>query len=90
MLLIPFVENAFKHGTGVDNPAIEINLNVEEGKLKFDVRNKFSDNETKDESSGIGLENVRSRLLLLYPKDHELIVTKENNLFHIHLTLQLK
>jgi len=90
MLLIPFVENAFKHGTGVDEPSIEINLNVKEGKLEFDIKNKFSDNKAKDESSGIGLENVKSRLLLLYPKNHELVVIKGNNLFHIHLTLQLK
>jgi LytS/YehU family sensor histidine kinase len=90
MFLIPFVENAFKHGTGVDEPSIEINLTVKEGKLVFDVKNKFSDNKAKDESPGIGLENVKSRLLLLYPKNHDLAVTKENNLFHIHLTLQLK
>ena len=90
MLLIPFVENAFKHGTGVDEPSIEINLNVKEGKLEFTVKNKFWDNETKDESSGIGLENVRSRLMLLYPGTHTLQVSGNDHLFDIHLTLQLK
>ena len=90
MLLIPFVENAFKHGTGVDEPLIEINLNVKEGKLEFTVKNKFWDNETKDESSGIGLENVRSRLMLLYPGTHTLQVSGNDHLFDIHLTLQLK
>jgi two-component system LytT family sensor kinase len=91
MLLIPFVENAFKHGMGVDEPLIQIYLTTSNGKLEFDVKNRFNDyeSESKDASSGIGLENVRSRLTLLYPKEHELQV-KKNNLFHIHLTLQLK
>ncbi|HEV8285683.1 MAG TPA: histidine kinase [Chitinophagaceae bacterium] len=92
MLLIPFVENAFKHGMGVDQPMIEIELAGDEGKLEFDVKNKFNEDgtETKDMSSGIGLENVQSRLALLYPKEHKLVIRKEDNLFHIHLTLQLR
>lgn len=92
MLLIPFVENAFKHGMGVDEPFIQIHLTANNGKLEFDVKNKFANdlNESKDESSGIGLENVQSRLMLLYPKEHDLILKEENNLFHVHLTLQLK
>lgn len=92
MLLIPFVENAFKHGMGVDESFIQVHLTANNGKLEFDVKNKFNDdvNESKDASSGIGLENVQSRLALLYPKEHNLNVKKENNLFHIHLTLQLK
>ena len=92
MLLIPFVENAFKHGMGVDEPIIQICLAVQNKKLEFDVENKYNDdvNESKDSGSGIGLENVQSRLMLLYPKEHNLVVKKEHNLFHVHLTLQLK
>jgi len=92
MLLVPFVENAFKHGMGIDEPFIEIHLAGENGKLEFDVKNKFSENrlESKDPARGIGLENVRSRLMLLYPGKHKLIILKENNIFHIHLTLELK
>jgi two-component system LytT family sensor kinase len=92
MLLIPFVENAFKHGMGIDEPLIKINLTVNNNMLEFDVKNKFSDdiNESKDLNSGIGLQNVQSRLMLLYREAHNLTLEKENNLFHIHLTLQLK
>jgi two-component system LytT family sensor kinase len=91
MLLIPFVENAFKHGMGMAEPFIEIKLQVNNGRLEFDVKNKFTDtDESKDERPGIGLENVRSRLTLLYSKAHELVIKKENNLFQVHLTLQLK
>jgi two-component system LytT family sensor kinase len=92
MLLIPFVENAFKHGTGYANrPVIDINLTAKEGVLVFQVKNKF-DRETdmsKDESSGIGLSNVRSRLTLLYPGRHDLVVHADQNLFSINLTLKL-
>jgi two-component system LytT family sensor kinase len=92
MLLIPFVENAFKHGTGyMDQPVIDINLAVNEGELVFQVKNKF-DREadtSKDESSGIGLSNVRSRLSLLYPGKHSLVVNTDDNLFTINLTLKL-
>jgi two-component system LytT family sensor kinase len=92
MLLIPFVENAFKHGTDyVDEPFIDISLTVRGGLLIFQVKNKFDkDAETdKDENSGIGLSNLRSRLKLLYPGRHQLTINTENNLFSIHLTLKL-
>jgi len=91
MLLIPLVENAFKHGVGIDQPFIEIHLESHEGVLKFEVRNKFNPGEeTKDMSSGIGLENVQSRLALLYPKEHSLVIKRENNIFNISLTLKLR
>jgi two-component system, LytTR family, sensor kinase len=92
MLLIPFVENAFKYGTDcVDQPFIEINLTVMEGVLVFQVKNKFDQeaNTGRDESSGIGLSNVRSRLALLYQDRHELIIQNDNNLFNINLTLKI-
>jgi sensor histidine kinase YesM len=69
MLLIPFVENAFKHGVGlIAHPIIMIILEVGDHEINFSVRNKFNpeQNETKDSSSGIGLQNVKRRLDLLY------------------------
>ena len=92
MFLIPFIENAFKHGTGyVDHPAIDIDLTANKGELFFQVKNKF-DQETdtsKDEMSGIGLNNVRSRLALLYPEKHNLVIQNNKNMFNISLTLKL-
>jgi len=90
MLLIPFVENAFKHGTGADDPFISIHLFSNENGLVLDVKNKFmEDDKSKDNNSGIGLENVQSRLMLLYPQKHQLTVNRENNIFHVHLNLPL-
>ena len=91
MLLIPFVENAFKHGVGfIENPTIEIELKDSASALYFRVANKKGSamNETKDESSGIGLANVKRRLELLYPTNHELEVIDSGSDFIITLTIQ--
>ena len=92
MLLIPFVENAFKHGTGlVQNPEIGIELKVEKDKLYFIVKNKFIRTETvKDKTSGIGLVNVKRRLELLYGDKHRLSINKANDLFIASLELTFK
>jgi len=90
MLLIPFVENAFKHGTGANDPFISITISSNKSELILDVKNKFvEDDKNKDENSGIGLENVRSRLVLLYEGRHQLKLDRENDIFHVQLTLQL-
>jgi two-component system LytT family sensor kinase len=92
MLLIPFVENAFKHGTGlIDSAEILIELAVENDVLKFSVRNKYAEaaNEPKDKTSGIGLANVKRRLNLLYMNNHILDINKSNGWFTASLHLNL-
>lgn len=92
MLLIPFVENAFKHGTGMIAEAqINIELKVEGGILQFVVSNKYNDYimESKDKSSGIGLNNVRRRLNLLYGKHHALLINKKDGWFTVSLQINL-
>ncbi len=90
MLLIPFVENAFKHGVGmVENPSIEIHLSSSNKGLYFWVKNKVSSSskmEKKDDSSGIGLSNVKRRLELLHP-NHQLEIKEENNEFMVALKI---
>ncbi|RAJ87936.1 histidine kinase [Chitinophaga dinghuensis] len=92
MLLIPFVENAFKHGTGMIMDAmIDIRLEVMEDVLFFSVRNKYNDipMEVKDKTSGIGLANVSRRLNLLYDHQHKLDIRKEDGWFSVLLQLNL-
>jgi two-component system LytT family sensor kinase len=92
MLMIPFVENAFKHGVGlIKSPVIDISLTIENSKLHFFVKNKFSDDPggEQDDSSGIGLRNVRRRLELLYPGFHELQIQRKEGWFEVKLELQL-
>ncbi len=92
MLLIPFVENAFKHGTGlIEHPQIDIVLNAEKNKLHFMVSNKYdpASIEVKDKASGIGLTNVQRRLNLLYPKHHTLDINKKEGMFVVTLQINL-
>jgi LytS/YehU family sensor histidine kinase len=92
MLLIPFVENAFKHGTGlIEGAMIKIQLKVENNKLDFMVQNKYdpSSTEVKDKTSGIGLTNVKRRLNLLYGNKQCLLITQTDNWFNVSLQLNL-
>lgn len=92
MLLIPFVENAFKHGTGlVENAVINIELRAENKILTFLVQNRFNpqSTEVKDVNSGIGLPNVQRRLNLLYGQNHTLLITKQDHWFSVSLQLNL-
>jgi two-component system, LytTR family, sensor kinase len=92
MLLIPFVENAFKHGSGmITNAEIDISLAVTDGILRFKVRNKYNDAvvETRDKTSGIGLTNVKRRLELLYNKEYSLTIGKKDDWFTVFLEINL-
>ena len=95
MLLIPFIENAFKHGTLVLKAAkIEIKLYNDDNKLILITKNKFNNrlNEsvTKQKNNGIGLSNVKRRLELLYPSNHILKIETIDDLFTVYLTIDLK
>ncbi|WP_207493810.1 sensor histidine kinase [Aridibaculum aurantiacum] len=93
MLLIPFVENAFKHGISFREASrISISLEVKNDTLYFDVYNTIhpkSANDPEKFKSGIGLENVRQRLQLLYPNKHELTIRETSKEYFVHLILQL-
>jgi two-component system LytT family sensor kinase len=90
MLLIPFVENAFKHGTGmIEDAEINIDLEAEKNILQFTVSNKYNPAsvEIKDKTSGIGLANVKRRLNLLYGKNHTLLISTNDNRFVVSLKI---
>ena len=95
MLLIPFVENAFKHGVGsVNVPEIDIYLTLkDQNKLTFKVKNSkraIKHNNTENQESGIGLKNVKRRVELLYINQHAFIVNEAENYFEVTLQLTLK
>ncbi len=94
MLLIPFVENAFKHGISLQKRSwIKITLHEEDGELYFDVHNSIhrkANDDPEQANSGIGLENVRQRLALVYADRYELVIRETAHEFFIHLTIRLK
>lgn len=93
MLLIPFVENAFKHGISFREPShINITLETKENTLYFDVYNSKHSKQEQDpekHKSGIGLNNVKQRLQLLYNDQYELILRETGKEYFIHLTMKL-
>ena len=92
MLLIPFVENAFKHGTGnVIDPSIDITLKSDNKILAFNVQNIYNpDNKYEVANHGIGLNNVKRRLELLYPGRHKLQIDQTENTYKVNLQIHLK
>jgi sensor histidine kinase YesM len=93
MLLIPFVENAFKHGTGmIPNAQIDIQLKAVDGALSFVVRNKYdpASVETRDKTRGIGLPNVRRRLNLLYDQKYCLLNRVDDDIYITSLKINFR
>jgi two-component system LytT family sensor kinase len=90
LLLITFVENAFKHGKINDaTDPLLINIKINNGQLYFKIRNKKAFG-IKEKSSGIGLTNVKNRLALAYPNEHSLDITDSGDHYCADLTINLK
>jgi hypothetical protein len=93
MLFIPFVENAFKHGVTIGQSSdIDISLSVNNKELTFTCRNADHSHVQKmnGDSSGVGLDNVKRRLQLLYPGKHLLQITKADNQYKVELKIDLQ
>ena len=91
MLLIPFVENAFKHGISLKKKSwIKIELGYKDNLVRFEVRNSIHRNENNPDygKSGIGLVNVKERLKLQYPDKYVLDIAETENEFSVKLILQ--
>lgn len=93
MLLVTFLENAFKHGskTDVTEPFLILLINVDGGELNFLLENKIEQpNNVEDRRySGVGLNNIRRRLELLYPLKHSLEIKEQPDKFCVQLKLEL-
>jgi hypothetical protein len=88
MLLMPFVENAFKHGSLRDGfLLIEMDLNTQNNTLCFTIRNSVPDQEQKNGGQGIGLENIRKRLDLNYQDNYKLEKEVSAGWYAVKLTI---
>lgn len=89
MLLITFVENAFKYGSSSSRDCeIDICAEIKNGKLEFSVRNNIMRAKTETEMS-VGIENCKARLRLLYPNRHKLVIDDNNGVFNVLLEIEL-
>ena len=94
LILIVFIENAFKHSTGSQAGGIKIAIDInvtENNQLDFKCLNTFEEQSNTDSlSNGIGLENAKKRLNLTYPQKHNLQINQKDGKFMVHLTLDLQ
>ena len=92
LLLIPFLENAFKHGVSNSHPSwIKANLDCRNKTITLFVQNSININSgaSASSNSGVGLENLKRRLILNYPEKHKLEFSASNNQYTANLEVQL-
>ncbi len=92
MMLIPFIENAFKHGVNSEQKSrikIEIEINNSEIHLSV-VNNKVTVQRDISERSGLGIENTKHRLNLMYPAKHLLVIDNGKKEFSVSLHINLQ
>lgn len=91
LILIVFIENAFKHGSIVTDlePFICLDISVKDKNLVYSLTNQFNPDETNISAGGIGLENVRKRLRLLYTDKFELVLSTGRNIYSVLLKMPL-
>ena len=90
MLLIPFIENAFKHSEGVKTGnVIAINLLINNDLIQFNCINKYvlNTNDIKEENSGLGNQLIQKRLALLYPNTHTLTTDNKEDVYGVDLII---
>ncbi len=94
MLLLPLIENSFKHGlkSGVKNPFVYIELTENKNQLKFQLTNNFTEKKNIENKNykGIGLKNIQENLALIYPKKHVFKTEIKNDVFTVNLFIDLQ
>jgi LytS/YehU family sensor histidine kinase len=93
MMLLPFIENAFKHGyTATEqDPGIQIDINISSNTLQMNVKNLIKENSNHvpaEKKRGIGIENTKKRLKMIYPNEHSLNISRNNGYFTVNLEIK--
>lgn len=91
MLIIPFIENAFKHGVAksIEKSWIKISLKETDWALNILVANSKTQSKVEDKTGGIGLMNVKKRLSLLYKEKYELNIFEEQMQYTVSLSIPI-
>ena len=93
LLLLPLVENCFKHGTShmLEHPWISLQVSFQGREMHMKLMNgKIASTEKQEATSGIGIRNVIKRLELLYPGRHEFFITSDDDVFIVNLKIELE
>lgn len=95
LLLLTYIENAFKHGVSqeLNSAKITIHLRAVENQISFIVRNtksNYDKEQVETKNPPIGLKNVNQQLELLYPGKHSVAITNDPQFYEVHLTLQVQ
>jgi sensor histidine kinase YesM len=92
LLLLPFVENCFKHGTShiLEQPWISLQITLEDDWMKMKLLNGKPLDAAAPSTNGIGIHNATKRLELLYPQKHSLSIASDEDVFIVNLGLQLE
>lgn len=93
LLLLPLIENCFKHGTShmLEQPWISLHIGLQDRKMQMKLLNGKVDTEGDAENNGgIGIQNVRKRLDLIYPGKYEMEITNDEDVFIVNLKLELE
>ncbi|MFT3935128.1 MAG: histidine kinase [Chitinophagaceae bacterium] len=91
LILLPFVENSFKHGVSeqIEQCWVNLNLHAEGDIFIFNLSNSRNEEPPKENTGGIGLQNIRKRLDLLYPGLYTLTVNEEHEMYAVKLQMKL-
>lgn len=93
LLLLPLIENCFKHGASrmLDQPWVSLKISIDHKQMHMKLVNgKIKDTEEKSLPSGIGISNVKKRLELIYCEKYQLFITNDDEVFIVNLKLQLE
>jgi two-component system, LytTR family, sensor kinase len=94
LLFVPFIENAFKHGVSYrEKSFVHIALQANGGKIIFHCSNRINrrgESDLVENHSGIGLENVKKRLNLLFPENHTLKIDHSGDTFDVSVEIEIK
>lgn len=92
LLLLPLIENCFKHGTSniLDQPWISLHINLQDAQMQMKLVNAKEELPEDESSRGIGIQNVEKRLRLLYPGKYEMLITNDDEVFIVNLKIELE
>lgn len=92
LLFLPLIENSFKHGVkgDVGSTYVAIHLVSRENEVCFTIRNNVGESSSIEKTEGIGLENIRQRLDLIYPDNYSFIISEDNNEFKVTLKVKIR